>query len=48
MVFRKGTLLEQELTSAVEEEDGEGTVETRDDVGGHLLHDAYLGVVIVY
>ena len=40
VVFRQGALLEQQFALRVKDEDGEGAVETRDDMGGHLLHDA--------
>ena len=47
VVFRQGALLQQQLAFAVEDEYGEGTVETGHDVCGHLLHDAYLGIVMI-
>ena len=47
VVFGKSSLLEQQFAFAVEDEYGEGAVETRHDVCSHLFHDAYLGIVMI-
>ena len=47
VVFREGSLLEQELAMAVKDEYGEGTMEPWHDMGGHLLHDADLLILFV-
>ena len=47
VVFREGSLLEQELAMAVKDEYGEGAMEPWHDMRGHLLHDANLLVLLV-
>ena len=47
VVFRQGALLQQQFPFAVKDEYGKGAMETRHNMGGHLLHDADLLVLFV-
>ena len=47
VVFRQGALLQQQFSLTVEDEYGKGAMETRYNMGGHLLHDADLLILFV-
>ena len=48
VVFRQSALLHEEFALGIEDEDGESTMQMRADMGGLLLHQTYLVIVIVY
>ena len=47
VVFGEGTLLQQEFAFGIEDEYREGAVKLGHNMRRHLLHDAYLGVVMI-